>query len=175
MSKPWEKVCLNPLRPNIDRWHSNIQSCDWCRASNPHYVPALGGDPNVRIPPNLALPVTGTPQTISDQSNTPIAPVPPSVSLTPVSNLVLYQGPPPIPGPSTIPGLPSTQATYAQWALNRQASRLPTTPRFLSAEAIRDSKEREQQKQLLIQQYAHTSSIPPSFRPLISISLTLSG
>jgi hypothetical protein len=63
MSEPWEKVCLNPLRPDIDRWHSNTKSCDWCYATNPHYVPvpALGGDPNVRIPPNLALPATQTP------------------------------------------------------------------------------------------------------------------
>ena len=119
--------------------------------------------------------MTGTPQSVSDQSDTPLTPIPPSVSLTPVSNLVLHQGPPSVPGPSTVPGLPSTQATYAQWALNRQASGLSATPRFLGAEAIGDSKEREQQKQLLIQQYAHAGSVPPSFRPSIGISSTLGG
>jgi hypothetical protein len=87
---------------------------------------------------------------------------------------VLHQGPPAIPRQSTIP---LTQRTYAQFAMNRFAYSLSTTPRFISIEAVRDSKIRDSQKDLALIQYASASAPPVSSgRPLsMSISSTLSG
>jgi hypothetical protein len=102
------------------------------------------------MPPAIAPIVTESPLTVLDPTNTLVALVTLSISLVLVSNLIPHQGPPSIPGPLTIPGLPLSQTTYAQWALSQRASGLLDAPRFLGAEVIRDSKARESQKELLI-------------------------
>jgi hypothetical protein len=73
--------------------------------------------------------------------------------------------------------LPPSQATYSNWAMQRLAHRLSTTPRFLSAEAIRDSKARDSQKDLAITGLSHAGSVPPSHRSSMGmgISSTLSS
>ena len=61
--------------------------------------------------------------------------------------------------------------------MNRFAYGLSTTPRFISVEAIRDSKIRDSQKDLALIQYASVSALPVSSGRLLlmSISSTLSG
>jgi hypothetical protein len=54
-----------------------------------------------------------SPLTVLDPTNALVALVAPSVSLVLVSNLIPHQGPPSIPRPLIIPGLPPSQTTYA--------------------------------------------------------------
>ena len=174
MSERWEKICPNDLRDPRERYHGNIPSCEWCHASNPHYVPTAGRDNPVQPQPAIGSTETNLPRPVSDPADTPSAPIAPSVSLAPISNLALHQGPPPVPSMSS---LPPSQATYGNWAMQRLANGLSTTPRFLGAEAIGDSKARDSQKDLAIAGLSHAGSVPPSHRSSMGmgISSTLSS
>ena len=169
MSEPWEKICLNDLRDPRERYHGNIPSCEWCHASNPHYVPAAGRENPVQPEPVISSTETNLPRPVSDPADTPSAPIAPSVSLAPISNLALHQGPPPVPGMSS---LPPSQATYGNWAMQRLAHGLSTTPRFLGAEAIGDSKARDSQKDLAIAGLSHAGSVPPSHRSSMGMGIS---
>ena len=57
--------------------------------------------------------------------------------------------------------------------MNRFAHSLSTTPRFISAEAVRDSKIRDSQKDLALAQYASAGALPVSSGRLLSMSISL--